>query len=87
MPFMADLPLLPRGRQMSRPYSEVLRPSSCRHKNHYPTTAMAEPARLRQQERYGWLFETYKCRYCDEFHLARIKVNGHPVPILGWTER
>jgi hypothetical protein len=59
------------------------RSQKCRWKNHYPTMAMAERARVRNQNRHGWLLKIYKCTECDEFHLSRFRVRGKPVPIVG----
>jgi hypothetical protein len=52
-------------------------------KNHWPTEKMAEKARLRQQEKHGWLLYVYQCDQCGEFHLARVKSDGKPIPIVG----
>lgn len=68
---------------MRKSISERLRPPSCRHKNRYSTKGMAEQARKKRQQRYGWLLKVYECRHCHDYHLARVKVGGNPVPIVG----
>lgn len=60
-----------------------LRTQSCRMKNHYETWERAEAARVRLQEKYGWLMKAYRCRQCDGIHLMRRKVQGKPIPIVG----
>lgn len=64
-----------------------LRSESCRFKNHYSTLALAEEARLRQQEEHGWLMNSYLCDECDEYHHARTKARGRPIPIIGGYKR
>ena len=62
------------------------RTQSCRSKNHYPTEYMAEQARLHRQEKFGWLLHSYQCDQCGEFHLARVKHRGNPIPIVKVTK-
>lgn len=60
-----------------------LRTQSCRMKNHYTSLTFAEEARLRQQEEHGWLLVSYLCDQCGEYHHARRRVQGKPIPIVG----
>jgi len=46
---------------------------SCRDKIRYGTAWEATKASYRMSQWRGWEFDPYKCRFCDKYHVGRLK--------------